>query len=141
MTTHNTVCIFFTQKPFLHFHLAGLYNYTVTYFFIDLLCVKYHHMYSILSDECPTESLHIQVSVIKCHISMRSYNISLFLFSQECVPENLELKIKVFKQLDELASDDVILASSTSCILPSKFTDDLTHKSHCIVAHPVSCAV
>lgn len=50
----------------------------------------------------------------------------------------MDLKKKVFGNLDQYATDDVILASSTSCIMPSKFTADLKHKSQCIVAHPVS---
>eukprot|EP00055_Hartaetosiga_balthica_P004142 m.10290 g.10290 ORF g.10290 m.10290 type:complete len:328 (-) comp3648_c0_seq1:2581-3564(-) len=59
-------------------------------------------------------------------------------YVQECVPEILELKQKVFSQLDELASSSCILASSTSCISPSQFTNSLKHQAHCIVAHPVN---
>ncbi len=60
------------------------------------------------------------------------------IISKECVPENVELKKKVFSSLDPLVGSDVILASSTSCIMPSLFTDNLQHKTQCIVAHPVS---
>ena len=59
------------------------------------------------------------------------------LFPQECVPENLELKKKVFAQMDALASDTMILASSSSCIPASSFTEGLTHKENMLVAHPV----
>ena len=57
---------------------------------------------------------------------------------KECVPENVELKKKVFVGLDLLVDDDVILASSTSCIVPSLFTEELQHRTQCLVAHPVS---
>lgn len=59
-------------------------------------------------------------------------------YVQECVFENLEVKQNIFKQLDTLVTDDVILASSTSCILPSLISENLKHKSNFIVAHPVS---
>ena len=59
-------------------------------------------------------------------------------YIQECVPEVLELKQKVFSQLDELVANDVIIASSTSCIAPSKITKYLKNRHLCIVAHPVN---
>ncbi|XP_053513925.1 lambda-crystallin homolog [Artibeus jamaicensis] len=57
---------------------------------------------------------------------------------QECVPENLELKRKIFAQLDGIIGDDVILSSSTSCLLPSRLFAGLVHVKQCLVAHPVN---
>ena len=49
------------------------------------------------------------------------------------------MKKEVFFNLDKHVSNpDVILASSTSCICPSLFTENLLHKTRSLVAHPVS---
>ena len=61
-------------------------------------------------------------------------------YIQECVPENLDLKIKVWTGIDNLVDDNkAILASSSSCILPSKICKTLKHREQFIVAHPVRC--
>lgn len=59
-------------------------------------------------------------------------------FVQESGPEMLDAKIALFEQLDRLAKPDVILASSTSAIVSSKFTETLAGRTRCLVAHPVN---
>jgi 3-hydroxyacyl-CoA dehydrogenase len=59
-------------------------------------------------------------------------------YVQENVPEKVEMKREVFAQLDQLAPPQAILASSTSAILPSLFTEALAGRARCVVAHPVN---
>ena len=57
---------------------------------------------------------------------------------QENTPEKLDVKIEVFKMLDAAAPPDAVIASSTSAILPSKFTEDLKGRHRCLVIHPIN---
>jgi 3-hydroxyacyl-CoA dehydrogenase len=57
---------------------------------------------------------------------------------QENTPENVEVKREVFAKLDAAASPDAVLASSTSAILPSNFTESLKGRSRCLVVHPIN---
>ncbi|MGL4637166.1 MAG: 3-hydroxyacyl-CoA dehydrogenase [Beijerinckiaceae bacterium] len=59
-------------------------------------------------------------------------------FVQENGPEKLDLKIDIYGELDRLAPADAILASSTSAIVASKFTEALAGRHRCLVAHPVN---
>lgn len=57
---------------------------------------------------------------------------------QENTPEDLEVKRKVFAQLDAAAPVTAVLASSSSAILPSKFTEGLKGRARCLVVHPIN---
>ncbi|WP_457090554.1 3-hydroxyacyl-CoA dehydrogenase [Microvirga sp. P5_D2] len=57
---------------------------------------------------------------------------------QECGPENVEMKQSLFRELDALARPETILASSSSAIAASRFTEDLRHRERCLVAHPLN---
>jgi len=57
---------------------------------------------------------------------------------QENLPEQVELKRDVFQTLDALSPAHAVLASSTSAIPASQFTQTLVGRARCIVAHPVN---
>lgn len=59
-------------------------------------------------------------------------------FVQENGPETPEAKIEIFKRLDAAAKPEIVLASSTSAIVASAFTEHLKGRARCIVAHPVN---
>jgi len=59
-------------------------------------------------------------------------------YVQESTPEVLDSKRAVYAELDRLAPGEAILASSTSALLPSRFTDHLTGRERCLVAHPIN---
>jgi len=57
---------------------------------------------------------------------------------QENGPENVAEKQTLFTELDLAASSDAVLASSTSGIPASAFTEGLAGRARCLVAHPVN---
>jgi L-gulonate 3-dehydrogenase len=59
-------------------------------------------------------------------------------YVQENTPENVEVKRQIFSELDRHAPPRAILASSTSAILPSRFTEHLSGRARCLVAHPLN---
>jgi 3-hydroxyacyl-CoA dehydrogenase len=57
---------------------------------------------------------------------------------QESTFEDVEVKRKVFAELDAVAPPDAILASSTSAIRASLFTENLKGRGRCLIGHPVN---
>lgn len=57
---------------------------------------------------------------------------------QENLPETVAHKREIFTALDRLAPPSAILASSTSAIPASRFTEGLAGRARCLVAHPVN---
>ena len=59
-------------------------------------------------------------------------------FVQENVPETVEAKLAIFRELDRIAPPNIVLASSTSAVVASRFTAELPGRARCLVAHPVN---
>jgi L-gulonate 3-dehydrogenase len=57
---------------------------------------------------------------------------------QESAPERLDVKKAIFSELDRAAPQSAVLASSSSAILPSRFTEHLQHRHRCLVIHPIN---
>jgi 3-hydroxyacyl-CoA dehydrogenase len=59
-------------------------------------------------------------------------------YVQESAPERVEIKRELYKRLDTLAAPNTILASSTSGLPASSFTEPLARRSRCLVVHPIN---
>ena len=59
-------------------------------------------------------------------------------YVQESGPETVEIKRETFARLDAAAAPSTVLASSTSAIVASLFTEQLAGRARCLVAHPVN---
>ena len=59
-------------------------------------------------------------------------------YVQESTPERVEVKRAVFADLDRLSAADAVLASSTTGIPPSSFTEHVAGRHRCLVAHPIN---
>ena len=58
--------------------------------------------------------------------------------AQENAPERVEVKRALFAELDAHAAPEAVLASSSSALLPSSFTEGLSGRGRCLVAHPIN---
>jgi 3-hydroxyacyl-CoA dehydrogenase len=59
-------------------------------------------------------------------------------YAQESAPERLEVKRELYKKLDAVAAPHIVLASSTSGLPASSFTEQLAHRERCLVVHPIN---
>ncbi|CAI2305105.1 unnamed protein product [Caenorhabditis sp. 36 PRJEB53466] len=59
-------------------------------------------------------------------------------YVQESALEDVNFRIDFYKKLDALAGPNTILASSTSTIPASKFTEGLKNRERCLIVHPVN---
>jgi carnitine 3-dehydrogenase len=57
-------------------------------------------------------------------------------FIQENIPEQLELKQRVLAEVSRVASADVVIASSTSGLMPTDLQKDMVAPERFLVAHP-----
>ena len=57
---------------------------------------------------------------------------------QENTPEKLDVKRAVFARIDGLADTEAVVASSSSALLPSSFTEHLAGRHRCLVVHPLN---
>ncbi|MBU0582638.1 MAG: 3-hydroxyacyl-CoA dehydrogenase [Alphaproteobacteria bacterium] len=57
---------------------------------------------------------------------------------QENTPENRDIKREVFSRIDAVATPEAVIASSTSALLPSTFTEHLAGRHRCLVVHPIN---
>ena len=60
------------------------------------------------------------------------------MWMQECIAETVDAKTALFADADRYAEPDAILASSSSSIPASKYTEALPGRLRCLVAHPVN---
>jgi len=59
-------------------------------------------------------------------------------YIQENGPERIPVKQSIFGELDRAARADAIIASSSSGIPASAFTEELKGRARCLIAHPVN---
>ncbi len=92
------------------------------------------------------EELQTQQLVVDARKAMANITLATSLahalkdaeYVQENLPETLDIKREIFTAMDAVARPETILASSTSGIAASAFTEDLDGRHRCLVAHPVN---
>ena len=85
------------------------------------------------------DSINVEESLkrIKINVTIEELCSSVH-YIQESAPEILSVKQELFAKLDNLASDDVVIASSSSAMPISSITQNLKGQHRCIIAHPAN---
>jgi len=91
------------------------------------------HAHDLLSDQDPSA---VTQRIVATTDLARALGGATYV--QECTPERVEAKNEVFAALDAAAGDGAVIASSSSAILPSRFTEGLPGRHRCLVAHPIN---
>ncbi|KAA0715857.1 Lambda-crystallin -like protein [Triplophysa tibetana] len=78
-----------------------------------------------------------QLSLLSSHDDLQQALEGAY-FVQECVFEDLEAKQTVFQEVENLVKENVILSSSTSCLMPSNVFSGVKNQTRCIISHPVN---
>lgn len=78
-----------------------------------------------------------QLALLSSHDNLAQALAGAF-FVQECVFEQLEAKQEVFQSVERHVGQEVVLSSSTSCLLPSNVFSRVQNQKRCIISHPVN---
>ncbi len=81
------------------------------------------------------EEISIIAARISTHDSLASA-VSDVEYIQECGPELVEFKESLFLEIENLASERAVIASSSSAIPASRFTEKMKHPERALVVHP-----
>jgi len=57
-------------------------------------------------------------------------------YIQECGPEKVDFKRELFLEIESSTSDSAVIASSSSAIASSRFTQDMRHPERALIVHP-----
>lgn len=82
-----------------------------------------------------SESQHIEIFNRISGTQSLDYATEGSTFILECIPEDLNLKKELFKVLDTMCSLDVILATNTSGLSPSRIVEDIQHPERTLATH------
>lgn len=55
---------------------------------------------------------------------------------EECLPERIELKQSVYRQIQEITGDRILICSSTSSLFPTKLQEGALYPEKILAAHP-----
>lgn len=90
---------------------------------------------TLLKNDLITEDQLSQILKNITGTSLLSEAVDDATFIIECIPEVLELKNDLFRKLDQMCGDEVILATNTSGLSPSRIALNLKHPERTLATH------